>query len=69
MFSDTSTTASGCHALGKFYGSWYKSNGELVSNLIPVKRRSNGVVGIYDEIRNVFITPTGGSFTAGPEVE
>ena len=67
MFSDTTTTASGCHALGKFYGYWYKSNGELVSDCIPVKRRSNGTVGIYDQIRNVFITPTGGSFTAGPD--
>lgn len=66
MFNDAAASGS-YHATGRFYGYWYKSNGELVSNLIPVKRRSNGTVGIYDEIRNVFITPTGGSFTAGPE--
>ena len=67
MFNDAPNTGS-YHATGKFYGYWYKSNGELVSNYIPVKRRSNGTVGIYDEIRNAFITPTGGSFSPGPEV-
>lgn len=69
LFSDNKASSGGCKATGKFYGNWYKSNGELVSNCIPVKRRSNGTVGIYDEIRNVFITPTSGSWTAGPEAE
>ena len=67
LFND-STSSAQTQAAGKFYGYWYVSNGELVSNLIPVKKRSTGIVGIYDEIRDEFITPSKGSWSAGPEV-
>jgi hypothetical protein len=66
MFSDTTSTSSGTPAAGKFYGYWYKANGQTLSNCIPVKKRSNGTVGIYDMVRDVFMTPTSGSFSPGP---
>lgn len=62
MFCDTGSIS----AAGKFYGYWYKANGQTLSNCIPVKKRSNGTVGIYDMVRDVFMTPTEGSFSPGP---
>ena len=45
------------------------SNGETVlMELIPAKRNSDSVVGMYDLVSNKFITPTGGTVKAGPKV-
>lgn len=50
--------------------SYFKvSNGEtILMELIPAKRSSDSVVGMYDLVSNKFITPTGGTLNAGPKV-
>lgn len=50
--------------------SYFKaSNGEtILMELIPAKRNSDSVVGMYDLVSNKFITPTGGTLNAGPKV-
>lgn len=50
--------------------SYFKvSVGETVlMELIPAKRNSDSVVGMYDLVSNKFITPTGGTLNAGPKV-
>ena len=41
----------------------------LVSHLIPVKRNSDNVLGMYDLVNKTFLTNAGsGTFTAGPEI-
>jgi hypothetical protein len=41
-------------------------DGELIRDFIPVKRNSDGVVGLYEVVTNAFYTNNGsGSFTAG----
>lgn len=40
----------------------------VLMELIPAKRNSDSVVGMYDLVSNKFITPTGGTLTAGPKV-
>ncbi len=45
-------------------------NDILVRNMIPVKRNSDGVLGMYDLVNDRFYTNAGtGTFTAGPVVE
>lgn len=51
-----------------YYGNMYKFtiyNGynQQVVNMVPVKRISDSVLGFYDTIRHIFITPAGGSVT------
>ena len=44
-------------------------DGNVVFELIPVKRKSDSVVGLYDKVSGQFLTNQGtGSFTAGNEV-
>lgn len=55
-----------------YYGNMYKFtiyNGkeQPVVNLVPVKRISDGVLGFYDTIRKMFITPAGGAVTEASE--
>jgi hypothetical protein len=46
------------------------NSGNLDLNLIPAKRNSDGVFGMYDSISGQFFTNSGtGTFTAGPVVE
>lgn len=51
-----------------YYGNMYKftiynGNNQPVLNMVPVKRISDNVLGFYDTIRHIFITPAGGSVT------
>lgn len=42
-------------------------NGVLIQNLIPAKRNSDNVLGMYDTVSGTFLTNAGtGTFTAGP---
>ena len=55
-----------------YYGNMYKFtiyNGkeQPVVNLVPVKRISDGVLGFYDTIRKMFITPASGAVTEASE--
>lgn len=44
-------------------------NNTLVRNMIPVKRKSDNVLGLYDKVNNVFYMNRGtGNFIAGPAV-
>lgn len=44
-------------------------NNEYIQKLYPVKRKSDGVLGLYDIINNILYTNIGsGTFTAGPEI-
>lgn len=44
------------------------SDTNLVVNLVPAKRNSDGVVGMYNTIANTFRPPDQGTLTAGPEI-
>ncbi|MCR4794271.1 MAG: hypothetical protein K5898_03695 [Ruminococcus sp.] len=46
-----------------------KKNGQYIRNMIPVRRISDSVLGLYDTANNVFYTNQGtGTFTAGADV-
>lgn len=48
----------------------YDENSALIQNLIPSKRKSDNVIGMYDIVSGQFFTNSGtGSFTAGQTVE
>jgi hypothetical protein len=52
-----------------FYHKEYLANGTLVMDLIPVKRNSDGVLGMYDKVSGSFFTNLGtGTLIAGPVV-
>lgn len=51
----------------KVYAFYIKDSDTLVSNLIPCKRNSDNVLGMYDTVSGQFFTNAGsGTFTAGP---
>lgn len=51
------------------YFDYYDKNDELICSLIPCYRKSDGVIGMYDTVRKLFLTNTGsGSFTKGADV-
>lgn len=54
----------------KLYSCEIYDDGALVNKLIPCKRKSDSVLGMYDIVTNTFYTNNGtGSFTYGSEVE
>lgn len=61
---------SGSAASGTIYGYKVWKDGILVSECIPCRRKSDGVLGVYDAIQKIFITNSGtGTFVApGEEV-
>ena len=45
------------------------NNGTLVRDFVPVKRNSDGAIGMYDTVTKAFFANAGtGTFTAGPNV-
>ena len=51
------------------YFEYYDKNDELICSLTPCYRKSDGVIGMYDTVRNQFLTNAGtGSFTKGQNV-
>ena len=53
----------------KYYHFSITSNGALIRNMVPAKRDSDDVLGMYDLVNDVFYTNAGtGTFTAGNEV-
>lgn len=51
------------------YGFKVERNGATVMNLIPARRNSDNVLGMYDTVTGTFLTNAGtGDFTAGPDV-
>lgn len=54
---------------GKLYFLKMTENGVLVRDFVPVKRKSDGVIGMYDTIGGKFYTsPNGVSFTGGRQL-
>lgn len=54
-------------AMRLYFFKLYDSTGELIRDFIPVKRRMDNVVCLYDKISNTFFENSGtGVFTAGP---
>lgn len=52
-----------------YYHREYLANGTLVLNMIPVRRNSDNVLGMYDTVSGQFFTNQGtDSFIAGPEM-
>ena len=56
-----------------YYGNIYEQkaykNGVLVGDFIPARRKSDGVIGMYDAVSGTFYTNAGtGDFTAGPSM-
>lgn len=48
---------------------YYDKNDELICSLTPCYRKSDGVIGMYDTVRRLFLTNAGsGSFTKGADV-
>lgn len=48
---------------------YYDKNDELICDLVPCYRKSDGVIGMYDIVRKQFLTNVGtGNFIAGPEI-
>lgn len=48
---------------------YYDKNNDLICDLIPCYRKSDGVIGMYDIVRKIFLTNAGsGSFTKGADV-
>jgi hypothetical protein len=65
--SDTGITISPPFAIKYF---WVKKNGQYIRNMIPVRRKSDNQLGLYDKANDVFYTNQGtGNFTAGTIVK
>ena len=57
------------YARGKMYKFVATRNNTIIMNLVPAKRTSDSVIGLYDFANDVFYTNQGtGTFTAGPEI-
>lgn len=52
---------------GNFYYMEIDEAGVLAAKMLPAQN-SNGVVGFYDVVRNIFLAPTTGTLAAGPTV-
>lgn len=56
-------------AIAKISSVWAKENSEYKINLVPAKRNSDNVIGMYDLVSGQFFTNAGtGDFIAGPTV-
>ena len=54
--------------VGKMYSAQITENQSIVRNLVPARRNSDNVLGMYDTVGNRFYTNAGdGEFVAGPE--
>ena len=52
-----------------YYFKIYDNNNNLICDLVPCYRKSDGVIGMYDLVSDVFRTNLGtGTFTKGPDV-
>lgn len=51
---------------GDFYELIWEQENNIVSDMIPVIRSSDSVVCFYDKIRDIYILPEEGTWTAGP---
>ncbi len=67
---NTAGTITSSAASIKIYSAQIEESGVLVRDFVPARRDSDGVIGMYDTVNNVFYTNQGtGTFIAGPEVQ
>ena len=67
-WSSWSDALSAC-GIGKIYRFKYYSGGELLADMVPCYRKSDDKPGMYDLVRQIFITNSGtGEFTLGPDL-
>lgn len=53
----------------RVYSAYVKKNNKYVKKVIPCRRKSDNVLGMYDTVTNTFYTNRGtGTFIAGPDV-
>lgn len=70
LFARNNNGSVGNYFWGKIYYVKIYNNDELVRNFIPVRRKSDNVICMYDLVENKFYTNSGsGTFTAGPVIE
>lgn len=63
------TTGGGDKFIGRLFEASVYQDDVLVSKLIPAKQNSDGEIGLYDTVRNIFFTNDGtGNFIAGPVI-
>lgn len=70
LFAQNYNTAARFAGIYSFKGfQYYDKNNTLICDLIPCYRKSDGVIGMYDIVRKIFLTNAGtGSFTKGADV-
>lgn len=70
LFAQNYNTAARYDGQMTFYSfQYYDKNNDLICDLIPCYRKSDGVIGMYDIVRKIFLTNAGsGSFTKGADV-
>ena len=70
LFAQNYNTAARFAGFYNFKGfKYYDKNDTLICDLIPCYRKSDGVIGMYDIVRKIFLTNVGsGSFTKGADV-
>ena len=65
LFRNDNTT----NFIGRIYGVTFSDGGNLIFNLIPARRNSDGVIGMYNMVNGEFLTNAGsGAFVAGGDV-
>lgn len=62
------TTYRALFTSARIYSFVLKIDGVTVLDLVPVRLRANGEVGLWDQERKLFYAPTGGALIAGPEI-
>lgn len=66
-YNGSARWGSGIRQIGYF--KYYDKNGDLICDLVPCYRKSDGVIGMYDVVRDMFLTNVGsGSFTKGADI-
>lgn len=69
IFSWRNEGASPVNSKSRIFSFTVTRSGSKYCDLVPAKRDSDGVLGMYDIVRNTFLTNSGtGSFVAGPSV-
>lgn len=66
LFASNEKGTASYHSLARIYSCQIYDNGTLVRDFIPVKRKSDGAVGLLDKLNNAFYGNAGtGTFIAG----
>jgi len=53
----------------KLYSARISKGHEVIREYIPCRRKSDGVVGLYEKFTRTFLPPEEGAFTSGPDID